>query len=1025
MTTFFHMTLCLFAIILFTVEAVTAEAAQPEGPADYQLAVTFDLERGMLTGTSRIAIKAGASLTLDSRGLTITGILLKRQDATASEGKVTSGATITVEADPSPQELFISYTFQPTTGDQNLISPKAITLLSGWYPQPSAKMRYQLSATLPDGFTAISESETFPLLRQDNRVTAGLRRPLSAIHFAAARYVVDRLEVRDNLQVYTLFFPEDRALAGDYLRKAKEYILRYEQEIGPFPYGYYGIVANRNPTGLGMPTFTLLGQAVLRLPFIKDTSLGHEILHSWFGNSVDVDPRQGNWCEGLTSYLADHAFRTDIKEGAAYRKEAILNYLSYVHDKNVIPLADFVDAGHAQPEASARRAVGYSRAMLLFHELHEQLGDGAFRAGLRTFYAKHQHGSATWDDLRLAFSEKSPSMDLSRFFTERLHRTDIPVFHAEQVQLQTRPTGNLLTFRLVQETEKPYALAIPVVVTTAAATYPFTVTAKEQQTDVELFLPERPLSLTLDPDSTLLRRLDGPEQPAVWSKFLGSDTRLAILQSRQDEPLFRPLLETLSDSNLQVKYSDEVKNSDLRDKDLLLLGLRQGPVQQLFASPGHPPEGFTLDVRRNPLHSGKVAVLVSSGSAEESAAVANRLSHYGKYGSLHFAKGRLQEKQIPDSARGIHVLLEEPLVGGATSRLDPFPQIVEELATKDVIYIGETHTSTSDHLLQLRLIEALAARVPTLAIGMEMFPDTSQEALDEYVLGKSGMTEQEFLKASRYFEVWQYDYRFFREIFSLAKAKKIPVIGLNLERDIVSTVYRNGATDELPPAARKRLPPERDLALPGYGDRLTAMQSMHEQGGHGNGMLSGFIQAQGLWDETMAENIATYLRLHPGAKMVVLAGNGHTRKDSGIAPRVARRLQVEQSVVLNITEGQPATDIHNIADYFFFSSGLELAELPKIGVMLEEHANDQDPYLEITGFSPASKAAEAGLQKGDIIRAIDTSPVATMADVRIVMLGLEQAESVKVQVERGPTGTTKLLDFTIELSRSQAPPPHP
>ncbi|SHO48827.1 ChaN family lipoprotein [Desulfopila aestuarii] len=1011
--------------LLFIVETQAATPAQLEWQADYQLAVSFDCERGLLTGTSRIEVKAGETLALDSSGLTITGILLKRQDTTAMEGTFTSGTTIIVDANPKPQELFVSYTYQAGANDQNLITSDAITLLSGWYPKPKRKMHYQLSASLPEGFTAISESETFPLARKGNIVTAALHQPLSSIHFAAARYDTAQITVRNNLRVHTLFFPEDRALANDYLKKARGYIIRYEKEIGPYPYGYYAVVANRNPTGLGMPTFTLLGQAVLRLPFIKDTSLGHEIIHSWFGNSVDVDPSQGNWCEGLTSYLADHAFRTDEGEGAAYRKEAILNYLSYVHETNVIPLSDFIDAGHSQPEALARRAVGYSRGMMLFHELHERLGHAHFMNGLRAFYAQHQHGSATWNDLRLAFAERSHGVDLSQFFTERLQRTDIPAFHAEQIEVLTRPTGNLLTFTLVQETEKPYSLSIPVVVSTPNSTYPFTVTSDKERTEVELQLPERPLAFTLDPDSALLRRLDPPERPAIWSDFLGSERRLAILASRQDEPIFHPLLEILRNNNLQVKYDDEVKNSDLRDADLLLLGLNQQSVRTLFASPSHPKKGFTLDVRRNPLTSQHVAILVSSSSTAETAAVANRLSHYGKYGFLHFSQGRLTEKRIPESKNGVHIVLEEPIFGGATSQLGSFEKIVRELAEKDVIYIGENHTSVSDHLLQLRLIEVLSARIPSLAIGMEMFPATSQQALDEYVLGKGFMTEKDFLKASRYFEVWQYDYRYFREIFSLAKTKKIPVIGLNLERDIVSTVYRTGGTDELSAADRKSLPPERDLDLPGYSDRLLAVHSMHEQGGHGSGIVSGFIQAQAIWDETMAENIVKYLRQHSDRKMVVLAGNGHTRKDSGIPPRVARRMKIDQGVVLNVAADQPTTDIADIADYFFFSSSIKLEELPKMGVMLEEHVKNDQPYVEITDFSPTSKAPEAGLKKGDVLRNIAGFPVSDMVDVRIAMLDMAGAKTVNIQVERKQASSTHHLDFTIDLTPSQPPGQHP
>ena len=36
------------------------------------------------------------------------------------------------------------------------------------------------------------------------------------------------------------------------------------------------------------------------------SSYPHEILHNWWGNCVYVDYASGNWCEGLTAYLADH-----------------------------------------------------------------------------------------------------------------------------------------------------------------------------------------------------------------------------------------------------------------------------------------------------------------------------------------------------------------------------------------------------------------------------------------------------------------------------------------------------------------------------------------------------------------------------------------------------------------------------------------------------------------------------------------------------------------------------------------------
>ncbi len=50
-----------------------------------------------------------------------------------------------------------------------------------------------------------------------------------------------------------------------------------------------------------MLPYTLLGRTVIKMPFIVYTSLGHEIAHNWWGNSVFVDQKKGNWCEGLAT----------------------------------------------------------------------------------------------------------------------------------------------------------------------------------------------------------------------------------------------------------------------------------------------------------------------------------------------------------------------------------------------------------------------------------------------------------------------------------------------------------------------------------------------------------------------------------------------------------------------------------------------------------------------------------------------------------------------------------------------------
>jgi len=1010
----------LFVVFCSYFASPSLAAALPAN-SNYELSLSFVPEEGQLIGTSKITIKGGEKLTLFLYGLEVTGTLLQDENGREHE-LLPPGDVLILPAAETRRTLYLSYTRTIGKDFDNLISPAGISLSSNWYPLPQHPMQFQVTATLPDHFSAVMEADSFPLQQQGNTVTATFSKPVTNIHFNAGPYSIKRQRVRDGLTVYTMFFNEDAELAGDYLQAAADFLRRYEKEIGPYPYNHYVIVANRLPTGYGMPTFTLLGQMVLRLPFIKETSLGHEIVHSWFGNGVEVDSSEGNWCEGLTAFLTDHAFREEQGEGRADRLESITRYLSYVHKESAIPLAAFTSASHNQPMAEARRAVGYIRGALLFYELHEQIGKKAFADGIRLFYADYNGKQANWSDLQKSFTTTS-GRDLGRFFTERLSRSDIAELGVEDIKIDYARNTPLLSFTLVQQSAEPFSLIVPIRIETMSSTIEVNSAITEKRNHISIPLDQRPLAFTVDPDHAFLRQLTEKELPPVWSRFMGAEKKLVILGRESDRHLYQPFLDTLDKEGLRMTTAAEVTNLELSEHDLLFLGPDQAPSRALFALPDHGEEGFTLDVRRHPLNPNHVAVLVSSSAREQTAAIARRISHYGKYSYLTFENGRNVTKSIQPTLSGLRFVLEELPPGGATTALTPFAQIVEKLAAARVIYVGETHTSLADHLLQQRIIEALHRKNPKIAIGMEMFPASSQAALDRYTLSGEEVDERTFLKESDYYNVWRFDYRYFRDILNFARKNNLPVIGLNLDRQITSEVFRTGGTDTLSQEVRESLPTDRNLDMPGYGERLSFMHSVHMQGSHGTGAVSGFIQAQGLWDETMAENIAAFLTDHPEYQMVVLAGSQHTRKDSGIPPRVQRRLPVEQASVLNITHDSAPDKLAEVADYYFFAAVSELAEAPKIGIILDTKDKDDRSFLQISQLSPHGKAAAAGLLTGDVLQQVNGYPVSDMADLRIAMLDAKAGETIDIKVIRTKGGEDAELLCKVELTIPPSPMP--
>jgi hypothetical protein len=229
------------------------------------------------------------------------------------------------------------------------------------------------------------------------------------------------------------------ALAEPYFEDSRRYIERYSQVIGAYRFAGFSVVASPLPTGFGMPTLTYIGAQVLKLPFIRATSLGHEVLHNWWGNGVYPDHASGNWSEGLTTLMADYLYRAQESEAAA--REMRLGWLrdfASVPSVSHRPLSTFRSRAHG-----ADAAVGYGKAAMVFVMLRDLIGEDAFARGIRSFWNRHRFTVASWDDLRRAFEESS-GRPLRTFFTQWLERSGAPqpaivTASADTTQVRHRP----------------------------------------------------------------------------------------------------------------------------------------------------------------------------------------------------------------------------------------------------------------------------------------------------------------------------------------------------------------------------------------------------------------------------------------------------------------------------------------------------------------------------------------------------------------------------------------------------------
>ena len=250
------------------------------------------------------------------------------------------------------------------------------------------------------------------------------------------------------------------------------------------------------------------------------------------------------------------------------------------------------------------------------------------------------------------------------------------------------------------------------------------------------------------------------------------------------------------------------------------------------------------------------------------------------------------------------------------------------------------------------------------------------------------MEEREFLKKSEYFSRWGYDYNLYKPILDFARAEKIPVVALNLRREIADKVAKSGLIS-LSVDEKHEIPAQLDFSDNGYRDRLRQVFEEHKDPEGRN--FHFFFEAQVLWDETMAMSIDAYLRKNPEQQMIVIAGQGHLAYGSGIPQRAFRRNGYEFATILNDADVE-----RGIADYLVFPKDVEGATAPKLMAMLK----DDGGRVVITDLPPDSVSRKAGIRAGDVLLALDGSPVKTVDDVRIALFYKHSNEIIRVKVMR-------------------------
>ncbi|MBS0446538.1 MAG: ChaN family lipoprotein [Proteobacteria bacterium] len=215
--------------------------------------------------------------------------------------------------------------------------------------------------------------------------------------------------------------------------------------------------------------------------------------------------------------------------------------------------------------------------------------------------------------------------------------------------------------------------------------------------------------------------------------------------------------------------------------------------------------------------------------------------------------------------------------------------------SRPIVLLGEIHDNAGQHALRARALGALLAGGARPAILMEQFDRERQADIDR-VLARPDATADDVIAAAAPARAgWEWAY--YKPLIALALRYRLPLVAVNVSRDDARRAIRDGLPalgfdGEVPADIAAAQAADIEAGHCGAIDRPTAGR---------------MVAAQEARDQFMARQLAA----HASGGAVLLAGNGHVRRDVGV-PRWLPTAVRERSVSIGLLE--PDSDMAGAFD---------------------------------------------------------------------------------------------------------------
>ncbi|RJG04710.1 hypothetical protein D3870_00560 [Noviherbaspirillum cavernae] len=219
-------------------------------------------------------------------------------------------------------------------------------------------------------------------------------------------------------------------------------------------------------------------------------------------------------------------------------------------------------------------------------------------------------------------------------------------------------------------------------------------------------------------------------------------------------------------------------------------------------------------------------------------------------------------------------LLASLALTSACTTSSPLSPALSESSSPAIFLLGEVHDNPDGHRRRLEFMRAKVEAGWRPAIAMEQFDRERQADLDRAM---ARCTDAACVIAAAAPANARWDWPLYTPVIELALQYRLPLVAANLSRADAGKVMREGFAAALDRDTISRFALDRQLPADMFQKQKQAVMD-----GHCNklpaSMADGLVRAQAARDVWMAKAVEQ----HAARGVILLAGNGHVRRDVGV-----------------------------------------------------------------------------------------------------------------------------------------------